>query len=421
MVPEPAFAIHKLFGVSSSKLFSSPNSMKLNTITNRYILKEMLAPFCINLIVFSFIFLMAEMIDITNWIVNYNLSLWAVLALMLFSMPGFLMFIIPMSVMLAILLTFLRMTSDNEIIALQSCGLSVHGLLPPALLFSFIGFLLTIVITLYGLPKSKTALEEMALKVAASNIDIGLKERTFNDAFKGIMLYVNKIDLKNKKLIDIFIEDKRQPNVVSTVIAPQGRLLNEPDRHLFHLILSNGVIHQTSLKERSANAIRFDTYKLSLDVEKEIAKIGNRRKHREEMNVAELRKLINDSTVKGDAYYKAKIVLHRRFSIPFACMALGLLAFSLGLQFKSSKRSYGILSCLFFFLLFYLMLAAGFAFGENGAYPPVIGMWLPNFIMTAIGLYFLFHTAKERTLKIELLAQRIQQFFSKLNRFKGTS
>ncbi len=66
----------------------------------------------------------------------------------------------------------------------------------------------------------------MALKVAASNIDIGLKERTFNDAFKDVMLYVNKIDLKNKKLIDIFIEDKRQPDIVSTVVAPEGRLFS---------------------------------------------------------------------------------------------------------------------------------------------------------------------------------------------------
>jgi lipopolysaccharide export system permease protein len=390
--------------------------MKVNSIVNRHILKEMLAPFSINVLVFTFLFLMTRMIDITNWIVNYSLGLGSVLMLIFFTMPWFLMFIIPMSVMLAVVLTFLRLSGDNEIVALKSCGLSVYGLLPPVLFFSFIGFLLTIFIALYGVPRAKTALENMALKVAASNVDIGLKERTFNDAFKGVTLYVNRIDLKDKKLIDVFVEDKRKPNIVSTVVAPEGRLLSEPHRFIFHLALSNGTIHQTNLKERSATSIRFDTYNLSLDLQKEFKGIEGRRKSREEMSIAELRKVMHDSPSKDKRYYDAQIILHRRFSIPVACMALGLLAFPLGLQSKSGKRSYGLILCLFFFLLYYLMLTAGYAFGENGKYPPVIGMWLPNLVMASIGLYYILQAAKERRLKIDLLFQRVYQSLSRFDR-----
>ena len=157
--------------------------MKFNTITNRYILKEMVAPFSINVLVFSFLFLMAKMIDITNWIVNHNLSLFSVFIFILYTMPWF--------------LTFLRLSGDNEIVALKSCGLSVYGLLPPVLLFSFLGFLLTIFMTLYGVPWGKMSLGEMALKIAASNVDIGLKERTFNDSFKDVMLYVKTAEYRH--------------------------------------------------------------------------------------------------------------------------------------------------------------------------------------------------------------------------------
>jgi lipopolysaccharide export system permease protein len=338
--------------------------MKLNSIVNRYVLKEMLAPFCINVLVFTFLFLMTELIKITNWIVNYNLSIFSVLTLIFFSMPWFLMFIIPMSVMLAVVLTFLRMSADNEIVALKSCGLSVNGLLPSVFIFSFAGFLLTLFMTLYGVPKAKATLEDMVLEMAASNVDIGLKERTFNDAFKNVMLYVNEIDLNQKKLIDIFIEDKRQRNIISTVVAPEGRLFSEPGKFVFHLVLSNGTIHQTNLKKHSANSIRFDTYKLSLDLK------------------------------------------------------MGLLAFPLGIQSKSGKRSSGLILCLFFFLIYYLLLTAGYTLGKKGIYPPVIGMWLPNLTMASIGLYFLFQATKERTLKIERLLQRIVQLFSRLRHFK---
>jgi lipopolysaccharide export system permease protein len=333
-------------------------------------------------------------------------------------MPWFLMFIIPMSVMLAVLLTFLRLSSDNEIVAIKSCGLSIYGLLPPVLIFTLIGFLLTSFITLYGVPRAKASLEEMAVKVAASNADIGLKERTFNDTFKGVMLYVNKIDLKNRKLIDVFIEDKRRSDVVSTVIAPEGRLISEPERFIYHLILSNGSIHQTNLKERSATSIQFDTYTLSLDFKKEMDSVTRKKKHREEMSIAELRRFIGDSANEDEDYFKAKIVLHRRFSIPVACLALGLLAFPLGVQSQSTKRSFGLITCLFFFFLYYVLLTAGYSFGKSGVYPPAIGMWLPNFAMTGIGLYFLIQTGREKSLKVYLLAQRIQRFLARFRRDK---
>ena len=378
----------------------------------------MLAPFSINVLVFTFLFLMTEMVEITDWIVNYNLKILAVLAIILFTLPWFLMFIIPMSVMMAVLLTFLRLSSDNEIVALKSCGLSVYKLLPPVLLFAWSGCLLTAFITLYGVPQSKTALEEMAMQLAASNVDIGLKERTFNDAFKDVMLYVNKIDTQNKKLIDIFIEDKRKPDIVSTVVAPEGRLFSEPENFIIHLLLSNGTIHQTNLKERSATSIQFATYKLSLDFKKEIDNLANRAKHREAMSIKELRQYMDDSASKDEAYYKVKIVLHRRFSIPVACLVMGLIAFPLGIQSKNAKRSFGLVLCLFSFLLYYLLLTIGYGFGEDGTYPPEIGMWLPNLVMGSIGIFLLIQTGRERSLKIELFAKRIQRLFTVFTRSK---
>ncbi len=282
--------------------------MKLNTITNRYIITEMLAPFSINLLVFTFLFLMTEMVEITDWIVNYDLDLWAVFKIILFTLPWFLMFIIPMAVMMAVLLTFLRMSNDNEIVALKSCGLSVYRLLPPVLTFALFGCLLTAFITLYGVPQSKTALDKMAIQLAATHADIGLKERTFNDAFDDVMLYVNKIDTQNKKLIDVFIEDKRQPDIVSTVVAPEGRLFSEPEKFTFHLLLSNGTIHQTNLKDRSATSIQFDTYMLSLDFKKEIEKYDENDKHREAMSIGELRQYMKNRAQK----VKIRIIIRRK-------------------------------------------------------------------------------------------------------------
>jgi lipopolysaccharide export system permease protein len=137
------------------------------------------------------------------------------------------------------------------------------------------------------------------------------------------------------------------------------------------------------------------------------------------MSVTELQQVMNRSKTKNKAYYKAQITIHRRFSIPVACLALGLLAFPLGVQSKLGKRSFGLVLCLFFFLLYYLLLTAGYALGKKGIYPPVIGMWLPNVTMAVIGVYFLLQVTKEKTLKIEHLLQHLVQLISRLRQFKG--
>jgi len=68
-------------------LVRSQERMKINTILNRYIFKEMLPPFAINLMFFTFIFVMMEMTKIANWVVNYSISLWVVILMIIYASP----------------------------------------------------------------------------------------------------------------------------------------------------------------------------------------------------------------------------------------------------------------------------------------------------------------------------------------------
>ena len=81
--------------------------------------------------------------------------------------------------------------------------------LPPVVLFCAAGGVLTMFLTIYGIPWGNLSLRLLTTSVAASSFEIGLKERTFNDNFKDVMLYVSKIDAGSKELMDVFIEDKR--------------------------------------------------------------------------------------------------------------------------------------------------------------------------------------------------------------------
>ncbi|MGD9227100.1 MAG: LPS export ABC transporter permease LptF [Desulfobacterales bacterium] len=387
--------------------------MKIVSIINRYILKEFFAPFTVNVLFFTFIFLMAELIQITNWIVNYNINMATILLMILYQIPFLLIFVIPLSVMITVLLTFLRLSNENEILALKTGGISIYALLAPVLAFCFIGFVVTLVMSVYGQPRSRFALKELTRQIVSSNITIGLKERVFNASFGNVVIYVNKIDPKSRMLFDVFIEDNRQPDRINTVVAPRGEIFDEPENAISHLRLFNGSIHQTDLKEKTASSIQFERYDISLPVDRSPSQKYSKPKRPKEMNTGYLNRFVKSSNAEDDRYFRARLELHRRFAIPFGCFALGLLAVPLGVQSKSAKRSFGLFLGLAFYLFYYLLMSIGKIYGETGAYPPAIGMWLPNFVMGGLGLYFLIRTANERTLKVDVFYDRLQKLLFK--------
>lgn len=384
--------------------------MIINSITNRHIFLEMIPIFIINLVFFIFIFLMTTILDITNMIVNYKIDLLNILLLLVYSMPFFLEFIIPMSIMMAVLLTFLRMSSDNEIIALKAAGASIYRLLPPVLFFCLIGCLLTGFMTVFGLPWGRVSFKALAYEIVTQHVVIGLKERVFNDNFEGVMLYINKIDPKNKDLIDVFIEDQRTGNVVSSVSAPRGEFISNPENLEFHLRLHDGSINQVDLEKKSVHTIQFDTYEISLDLKKATAR-KHKIKDEEEMSLTELKQYINNPKVKDARYYVALMEFYKKFSLPIACFTLGFLALPLGIRSKFVNRSFGIGLGLIYFLLYYILLSFGWAFGETGLYPPLIGMWVPNIVIGVIGLYIFFKTANDRPLLIDTLPGFLNKVF----------
>ena len=383
--------------------------MKTNTIINRHIFAEMIPPFVINIVFFLFVFLMAKVLELTDLIVNYKVGLSSVLLMLFYSIPFFLQFVIPMSIMMAVLLSFLRSSSDNEIIALEAGGISIYNLLPPAFLFCFIGFIITGFMTIYGIPWGWRSFKDLTYELAVSHFDVGIKERTFNDSFKDVMFYVNKIDTKNKLLIDVFIEDKRTKNIIATVVAPRARLFSEPEKLALHLRLHKGTINQVNIENKSVNTISFNTYDINLYAARAVSKVQKGEKDKEEMSIAELYRYLKDYGDKDGRYYRTLMDFHKKFSIPFSCFFLGLLAVPLGCQSKSGRKSYGLGLGLIFFLLYYFLLAAGWGFGESGTYPPLIGMWMPNIVAGGMGFFLLVRTANKRPLKIDAFRKKVKR------------
>jgi len=375
------------------------------SILNRYLFLEMLPPFFINLAFFSFIFLMKQILDITDMIVNHKVGVVPVFLLLVYTMPYFLQYIIPMSTMMAVLMALLRMSSDNEIMALKAGGVSIYRLLTPVLIFSLSGTMITGYMTIFGVPSGAERFKTLLFDVATANLNISLKERTFNDNFKQIMLYVNKIDPQSGELHNVLIEDGRTAGGNNTVVARRGRLFGEPKEMVYYLRLFDGTISQMDMRDRSSHTINFETYDIRLDLKDVFSTPGIVNQAPDEMTLPTLRAYLKRVRSDKAQYLSALLKYYKKFSIPVACLAMGLLAMPLGIQARNSKKAFGIGLGLLFFLLYYILLSVGTAFGETGNYPPVVGMWMPNVILGGVGIYLLVLSAKEKSITFNWLAQ----------------
>lgn len=365
---------------------------------DRYLFLQMLFPFVLNILFFTFMFLVSQLLEIADLVVNYRVGLASVGRLLICAAPFFLQFTVPMAVMVTVLVTFLRLSGDRELLALTAGGYSILRLLPPVFIFCGLGACLTMGMTFYGLPWGKQESRRLITELAMQHGSMALKPMVFNEMFADVTLYVGEIDRNTGKIKDIFIEDHR-PEGMGTVLAPEGTLRMDVAAGLAHLHLSEGMILRGSARDSEVHAISFEDYDLSLDLarEKEHA-LMRKGKDKEEMSFHELREYIRQLPEKTKAYNAAVMKFHEKFSLPTACLVLGLLAFPLGIRPLERRRASGLGSGLLYFLIYYMLLTMGWSFGESGVLPPGLAMWTPNGVVGVLACWLLMRRAGEKPL-----------------------
>ncbi|MDR0622326.1 MAG: LptF/LptG family permease, partial [Deltaproteobacteria bacterium] len=98
------------------------------SIINNSVLAEIIPSFLVNLLIFSFVLLMARFMSLTDLVLNKGVGPSVVLRIFFLILPRMLDYSIPMATLLACLTTFLRMSADSELTVLKSSGLSLYQL-----------------------------------------------------------------------------------------------------------------------------------------------------------------------------------------------------------------------------------------------------------------------------------------------------
>ncbi len=407
----------------------------MQSTISKYLLFEIITNFFVGIIIFSFVLLTGRTFKLADLIVNKGMSVFIIFKLFGMMLPFFLVFTIPMSLALAVILTFGRASYDYEIIALKSSGVSLYQLLRPVLIFSIFAWILTSYLTIFVTPTSNFHLRKFIVSVLRSQINIGIEEKVFND-LGGRIIYVDRIPVRSNHLYGILVFDDTNVDRAITIIAQEGYLTSDESSQYLTISLSNGSILLSNKYTDSDQILVFNNYNMNLNI---FGEGGGKKvsKRTREMTLWELRTsaaglernlaglkeeykrhpsqqnriLVDD--VAADIRAK-EVEISKIFAIPFACIVFMILGIPLSVQINPKGKSGNIVLVVLVIFTYYIFMAAGEVLGKNGWIPPLFSLWFGNVVLGGAGLYLFIKAAREKPVFITTFYNSVSESITRI-------
>ena len=116
---------------------------------------------------------------------------------------------------------------------------------------------------------------------------------------------------------------------------------------------------------------------------------------------------------------KYEVELHKKFSLPVACILFIMTGASLGVLFRKGGFTIATSLSFGFFLVYYVLMIGGEDLADRTILTPMVGIWFPNILLFIIATYLLLHTVREQPpLRFDL--NIFKKIKSKLNESKSS-
>ena len=362
--------------------------MKRRALT-RYLLSEVLPPFLLGLLTFTFILLIARILKLVELIVTRGIPLTQVGRLLALILPTFLELTLPMAFLLAILLGLGRLSGDQELLALKSSGVSPVQILLPLTFVAASVALVTLLLTTWIRPTAQVALKNELYDIAKTRIGTALREKVFNDDFPNVLIYVEEIIPPGNVAQGILIIDKRETAKDNVILGKVGLINTEEQTHTLSLRLFDGSIYERDRTRLGFSQTNFHIYDFKLDLDEFIGPAKMKDAGPKEMSLSRLLRTIEEKQAAGIIARPELMEFHQRIAFSFAPIVFCLLGVSLALLPRTSRanRSWGVALCLVWLVIYYALLSLGKALGERGALHPFVALWFPNIIVGVISMH----------------------------------
>jgi lipopolysaccharide export system permease protein len=365
---------------------------------------------------------------------------------------------VPMGVLVATLMAFGGLASTNEITAMRASGISLYRMIAPVIAASVIVCLLLVSFNNDVLPDANHRTKVLTTDINHKKPTLTLVPGMFIQLLQGHSILVRKTFEHSNDLEGVTILDHSTSMMTSTITAHRGTISFSTDYRKLVMDLWDGEIHEVNNQIKSQyRIIRFQKHRIVMDAEgfnfqrsreTDISRgdremsvqmmshyvdsirtlQANIEHHLKELtgkrqeDILDVKKSLEPSVIftmplngiKADPSQQAAVrsdlfniniyeralrsylvEIHKKFSIPFACIVFVFIGAPLGIMSRRGTFGMSASLSLGFFIFYWACLKGGENLADRGYFDPWVGMWIANIVLGIIGLYLTVRTARE--------------------------
>lgn len=358
------------------------------SVMDLYIIRELILPFLFGMGIFTSLGLsIGAVFELIRKVTDSGLF-WGVAAkVLLLRMPEFIVFAFPMSILLATLMAYSRLSSDSELIALRSIGVNIYRLIMPAIAFSLCIVAITFWFNNFVAPAAsyqasvtlKEALGTTRPDFETQNIlfpeydDIETEDGNTKEVLTRLF-YAEEFDGEQMKNLTVLDRSRRSVSQIVVARSAQWNVLE----NIWDFY--DGTIYLVGINGSYNNIVRFEHQQLALP--QTALDLTQKNKKTNEMNIFEARKYLNVIRHSADEQRirKWQVRIQEKIALPFACLVFALIGAVLGVQPQDSGKATSFGICIGLIFGYYLLSFICQSLGISGVVTPWLAAWLPNFI-----------------------------------------
>jgi len=363
-------------------------------IIDRYVIREIIPPFLLALLVFTFILIIPFIIELAEEMIAKGVPASTILQLTVTLLPQALALTIPMSLLIGLLVGLGRLSADREFVVMMACGISPYRLLHPILVFAVICWGVTSWVMLKAMPDSNQRFREISTEIAMNRAEGEVRPRVFFEDFPNIVLYVREIPKNGQGWLDVLAADTSNPSTPVIFLAKRGRMVVDRQARTIQMVLEEGTRHSTKLEDPTAyEVLKFDQTIVSLNPESVFPRTGPARGERE-LRVDELQARAVELQQQGISPHRPIMEIHKKFSVPVACFVFAVLGLALGASNRKDGKLAAFVVGIAVIFAYYVIMFTAEALTKGFWIPAWLSMWTPNILLGAVAVFLLINRAR---------------------------
>jgi lipopolysaccharide export system permease protein len=332
--------------------------------------------------------------DLTYKITEYNLPITVAIVIFGYKIPEYVAYALPISLLLTSLIIYGRLSSDRELVALLSFGISFYRLVTPALVFSLIVTGITFLFNELIVPTANYQANLLQTPFIA-NTELNLqKQDLFYTEYQSPTIHHSTNQLKTI----YFAEQYNFPNLkrVTIINFNQGKVkqILTAKRAQWNQQQQVWELFKVKINTVNNNLVGIVSERFAykqIPLAKTMFEIAAKGRSPEDMNIQQAKEYLNLIKNRGKIRETTKFAvrIQQKYAFPFICLVFTLIGSTLGAKYSQMNRSQGFGFCVGIVFLYYIL---GFAFGSlgiTGIISPFWAAWVPNCLGLITGIYFL--------------------------------